>query len=469
MISIRRAVLGLIPRSLVTQTVLVLLVGLTVSHVLSLVVHSTERTDLVTVLTDRAMVHRIEEVTRLLQETPREWHERIVHIANSPSLQISLSSESVLGQPEDASWRADVIRHLLASLAKSDDEVIVRFVDSSDHQADSIKHDLSRPFALPEKSAVNSDEIARCLRASVDLADGQWVNFDIPIPAAEPLLSSRALLSTALMTVAVALMSLWVVRRTTRPLTAFAEAAERLGRDVNVPPLPESGPSEIRRAVRAFNHMQLRLRRMLEDRARMIAAISHDMRTPLTLLRLRAEYVEDERERQKTMQTLDEMEAMIASTLAFAREDGEHEERRTVDLTALVGSICDDMKDAGLQVDFEARPAIRFRCRPLALKRAVTNVLDNAVKYGGAAHVRVRADDTNIEIGIEDEGPGIPEGEVEKVFSPFYRLEGSRNRETGGAGLGLSLARTVVHTHGGEIRLANREEGGLRVTILLPQ
>lgn len=201
----------------------------------------------------------------------------------------------------------------------------------------------------------------------------------------------------------------------------------------------------------------------------MLAAISHDLRTPITLLRLRAEYIDDEEERRKTLLTLDEMESMIASTLAFAREDAEREEPRIVDLSALTESICADMADTGRPVAFEEGAPAKYPCRPLALKRAITNLVDNAVKYGGNVRVRVLPAPTAIEIVVDDEGPGIPEAELKEVFAPFYRLERSRSRETGGAGLGLSVARTIVHAHGGEIVLANRSEGGLRASIHLPR
>jgi len=201
----------------------------------------------------------------------------------------------------------------------------------------------------------------------------------------------------------------------------------------------------------------------------MLSAISHDLKTPITLLRLRAEYIEDAGEKEKTLATLAEMESMIESTLAFARDDAEKEEPRVVDLAALVESICDDLADAGRPVAFQDVPALKYRCRPLGLKRAVSNIVDNAVKYGGNARVRLSADPTAVEIVVDDDGPGIPEAELKEVFAPFYRLERSRSRETGGAGLGLSLARTVVHAHGGEITLSNRPGGGLRAIIQLPR
>ncbi len=271
-----------------------------------------------------------------------------------------------------------------------------------------------------------------------------------------------------LMAIGVVLFSLWVIRRVTRPLRVFAAASDRLGKDVAAPPLEMEGPSELRQATAAFNEMQQRLRRLIENRTRMLAAISHDLRTPITLLRLRTEKVDDADEKAKMQATLDEMEAMVSSTLSFAREDAEHEAPERVDLVALVGSICDDMTDTGYKVAFDTAGELIHECRPSALRRAVSNVIENAVKYGGGAEVELHQTDTGVEIVVEDDGPGIPEAEFEKVFSPFYRVEPSRGHATGGIGLGLSVAQSVIDKHGGEIDLSNREEGGLRVRLTLP-
>ncbi|MBI1208856.1 MAG: HAMP domain-containing protein [Azospirillum sp.] len=264
------------------------------------------------------------------------------------------------------------------------------------------------------------------------------------------------------------LFSLIIVRYLTVPLTRVARAAERFGQDLSAPPLPEVGAAEARAVARAFNEMNRRIRQFVEDRTRMIAAISHDLRTPITLLRLRTEFITDPDERARMRATLAEMEGMIAATLAFARDDAADEPRLRVDLAALLSSICYDMADAGLPVRFEPESKVSLECRPGALRRALTNLLDNSVKYGGGARVSLAESEREIRILIDDDGPGIAEAEQEAVFRPFYRLEPSRNREFGGVGLGLSVARTIIHGHGGAITLANRPEGGLRVTLTLP-
>jgi signal transduction histidine kinase len=308
----------------------------------------------------------------------------------------------------------------------------------------------------------------RDLQVAVPLSDGQWLSFVTALPQGGPALSRQFLISMALMAIIILAVSVWVVRRVTAPLASLSAAAEILGNDLNAPPMPETGTVEMRQASRAFNTMQARLRSLVENRTRMLAAISHDLRTPLTLLRLRAENVEEAPEREKMLATIAEMDSMIAATLEFARDEAMAEPRRRTDLTALLASVVDDMADTGLPVAMESAVPIVRECQPAALKRALTNLLDNAVKYGKKARAAIRSTPQSIEITIDDEGPGIPEDELVRVFQPFYRVEGSRSRETGGIGLGLAIALSVIQAHGGELTLSNRPGGGLRASVGLP-
>ena len=254
----------------------------------------------------------------------------------------------------------------------------------------------------------------------------------------------------------------------TRPLRSFADAAERIGLDVRSPPLPEQGSRELRNATRAFNLMQARLRRFVDDRTMMLAAISHDLRTMLTRLKLRAEFIEDAEQQAKAISDLDEMQAMLDSTLAFARDDAAEEPRTRTDLAALVQSLCDDMADAGQPVTCQTHGRLAYVCAPGAIKRAVQNIVINAIKYGFSAWVEVREEANRIDISVTDTGPGIPADRREDIFRPFYRLETSRNRETGGSGLGLAVARSIARRHGGDIVLEDADGGGLTVRLSLP-
>ena len=308
----------------------------------------------------------------------------------------------------------------------------------------------------------------RGLQVAVKLADGQWLSFATTLPQGGPSVSWQFIISMALMGLIVLAVSAWAVRRVTAPLGLLSAAADRLGRDVAAEPLAEAGTVEMQNAARAFNRMQERLRRLIDSRTQMLAALSHDLRTPLTLLRLRAEEVADTEERDKMLSTIGDMNEMIGSTLAFARDEVRAEPRRRVDIAALLASIVDDMADAGLPVTMQPAAALSYDCQPGALKRAITNLLDNAVKYGKRAQVAIASAGKTIEITIDDDGPGIPEAELPKVFQPFYRVEDSRSRDTGGTGLGLAIAQAIAQAHGGELTLANRPGGGLRASIKLP-
>ena len=265
-----------------------------------------------------------------------------------------------------------------------------------------------------------------------------------------------------------AALSLWFARRLSRGLAGFAAAAEEFGRSAEAPPLPETGPVELTRATGAFNLMQQRLQRFVHDRTQMLAAISHDLRTPLTRMRLRAEFVDDDEQRGKMLHDIGEMETMISATLAFARDDVTREPRKEEDLDELLDHLCESLAETGHEMRYEAVGPVPIRCSPTALRRAFANLLENATKYGQRARVALSQAQGQVTVEIDDDGPGIPPEMREQVFQPFFRLESSRNRDTGGVGLGLSVARTIIRGHGGDISLANRPGGGLRATIVLP-
>ena len=301
-----------------------------------------------------------------------------------------------------------------------------------------------------------------------------WLTISSTLPPVLPWRSPGFASAFIVMTILGAIMITWAVRMLLVPVKTLAAAAEALGRDVaNAPPLPETGPSEIVTAAVAFNTMAARVRRFVEDRTFLLTAIGHDLRTPITRLKLRAEYMEDDEQRGKMLADLDEMEAMVAATLAFGRDATSTEPVVRLDLASLLRTILDDAADGDPEhadaLTYTGPKHLPVAARPLALKRALANLVGNALKYGDAAAVTLHAPVRGMaRIDIDDNGPGIPADEMERVFEPFRRLEISRNRETGGSGLGLSIARNILRAHGGDISLTNRPEGGLRVGVILP-
>jgi signal transduction histidine kinase len=231
--------------------------------------------------------------------------------------------------------------------------------------------------------------------------------------------------------------------------------------------LPETGPSEVRDAARAFNVMQTTLREGIEERERFLAAVSHDLKTPVTRLRLRTEMLADSDLRDRFRTDLAEMQHMLEGALDYLRGEAIDEPIQPVDLVALAESLVDDFS-AMAEITLHAPASLRVACRPKALKRALSNLIDNALKYGARAEISLVSKPDGLSVTVDDDGPGLPEAELERVFEPFYRVEGSRSRDTGGAGLGLAIVRQIARGHGGEVRLANRPGGGLRAELWCP-
>jgi signal transduction histidine kinase len=395
---------------------------------------------------------------------PETDRSRIVELVASPTLHVGWAKESAVVTAAGGGWQTRILREALLDQFDDLSERTFRMMYAESEAAQSVH----RVGSEKDEDAAGGPQRARMFLVSLRLPDGSWLNFRAPLGELDPFWTYRFGLSMAVMIGAVFVLTALVVFHMTAPLRVFAGAAHRLGTDVHAPPLEESGPIEVRRASQAFNEMQQRIRRFVEDRTQMIAAISHDLSTPITRLRLRAEFIDDEDERRKTLADLDDMERMIDSTLAFTRDDAAQEPREIVDLAALVQSIRDNLADTGMAVAFEADGRLPYACCPTALRRALANLMENAAKYGERARVSLLDRGESLVVRIDDDGAGIPKPDLETVFQPFRRLEGSRSRETGGTGLGLTVARSIVRAHGGEIALTNRPEGGLRVEVTLP-
>lgn len=266
---------------------------------------------------------------------------------------------------------------------------------------------------------------------------------------------------------AVLALSLLAVRLATRPMQQLADAADAFGGNLDAPPLVEAGPTEVVRAAQAFNRMQHRLRTLIAERSRALEAVSHDLRTPLTRLRLRADLIDDDALRGQLNADIDDMQRMVEATLDYLRGLQDQESIQTIDIQALLQSLAADHDALGRDVSVAPGHAAPFAGRLSALKRALNNLIDNAVKYGGRARIHVDDAADALRFSVDDDGPGIPEADLQRVAEPYVRLDASRNRATGGVGLGLAIARDVARLHGGELVLLNRPGGGLRASLTL--
>ena len=317
------------------------------------------------------------------------------------------------------------------------------------------------------------NELPSLIQISLTLSDGQQIVATHHALEESALAPSRHLPLLTGYFLAIAVIALLAMRWAVRPLQRLAHAADALGRDLSGAPLAETGPREVRQAARAFNTMQNRLASYLNDRLRILAAVSHDLKSPITRLKLRAEMLADATQREKFLRDLDDMETMIAATLDFLRGESRQENGVLLDINALVSALRDDMQAVNTIVEVQGEASRPLLARPQALKRCLANLLDNAIRYGGSetACVRITLEDSteSPNLHIDDHGPGIPEAELEQMFEPFRRGETSRNRATGGAGLGLAIARNLARAHGGDVTLENRPEGGLRASLTLPR
>ncbi|CAI8887688.1 MULTISPECIES: ATP-binding protein [unclassified Pseudomonas] len=305
--------------------------------------------------------------------------------------------------------------------------------------------------------------------AVVQLVDGSWLSFIPPERSWGLEFGVRIVIVIALGLIATLLVAWVATRQLANPLQRFTRAARRFGTDLRAPPIKLEGPDEIRQAIIAFNTMQAQIQHFIAERTHMLASISHDLRAPLTRMRLRSEFMEDLDHQGKLIRDVEEMQSMINAALAFFREDTHREQTTAFDLSELLQTIVDDYRDQHINVDFDGPAHLVYEGRPLGIKRVIVNLLENALKYAQRPGIALKCDEYSICIEVSDEGPGIPEAALEQVFDPFFRLEASRNRDTGGVGLGLSAARAIVREQGGELTLSNRSGQGLLARVELPR
>lgn len=481
----------LLPRTLAGRIVLLVLAAVFLSQLASLGFMVEERGKAIRTAARVQIVERTVSVVNLLEQTPVDLHDGVLSAASTKQLRLWKSPEPQILSPDErattnrmAAWGenrlAGYMRRLLGD-SNRDIRVQARNQPMAFPWFKARKYNRDRDEHEDESAEDGWDDhhgkywhgrprFHRMLafNLSVPLASGGWLNAasDLKIPSIP---WGESILWAMVVAVVLCLIAVLMIRRITGPLKNLAAATESVGRGEKVPPLDETGPEDIRDSIRAFNAMQDRLTRFVSDRTRLLAAMSHDLRTPITTLRLRAEFIEDEETQTKILATLADMQSMAEATLDFVREEASDEDTRTVELSALISSLCDDMAQSGSDVSFQTDIKIDYACRSVALKRAISNLISNAINYGGYARVELAVSNQEVLIRVSDGGPGIAVDQLEQVFQPFFRLEVSRNRDTGGIGLGLSIARSVIRSHGGDLVLENRTEKGLLAQIQLPR
>jgi signal transduction histidine kinase len=446
------------------QLVLLIVAALAVAQTISLLLFVDERGLAVRAALGFEAAGRAANVALLLEEAPESLQQAILRAANSPLVRFDLSDIPAVDHESHADGGA-VEARVRGLLGGANDREIRVELHEVEQGISPMPH-LTPEMAKMHLAMMRGELTAIEMQLSIALADGHWLNvgtrFERP-----PLQWPWASIVSFGITAAIILVSAcwFLLTRLTGPLLRVSRAADQLGRGEAVDPLPLIGPSEVRGLTQAFNRMQARLTRFVANRTRLLAALGHDLRSPLTAMRVRAEMVDEDETRDSLVASIEEMQEMVDETLAFARGMARSEVYETVDLGAYLKQLQANMIDG---FTLETANSISVRLRPQSVRRALRNIIENAQRYGGGAKVTFGHDAENVQIRVSDNGPGIPEAELEQVFEPFFRLEKSRSRETGGTGLGLSIARTIVRAHGGDVALTNRTEGGLLVTVTLP-
>lgn len=451
----------MLPRTLRTQIALLVLGVLSLAQALSLWFFVDERSLAVQAAIGAEAAARAANVAQLIEGAPADLHAQIIRAATSPLVRFDLADAATVlhGNHDEGGAVEARIRALLGESYSRDIRVEVHEIDGGL---------LPLPNLSPKMAEMHAEMMQGSLAAiemelSIALAGGSWLNvgtrFERP-----PLQSSLASNISFAVTAGLLLVaSFWfLLSRLTGPLNNLANASERLGRGAGEGDLPVVGPKEVQDLTHAFNTMQDRLTRFVSDRTQMLAALAHDLRSPLTALRVRAEMVDDEETRASLVTSSEEMQKMVNATLDFARGVGQHEDVQTIDLHDLIIGMGLD------KVQMNSEGPLIASVKPSAMGRAMRNLIENAIRYGNEARVSWERSGDEVVIAVDDNGPGIPENQLEAVFGPYVRLETSRSQETGGHGLGLSIARSIILEHGGSILLKNRADAGLRAEITLP-
>lgn len=476
------------PRGLTGQIIILIILTILISQIINIVLVAGERADAFRRGAAGPLIGQIIIAAELLQNTDGATEQRLLSALSSSQRRLTIDAQP-LARVTNGSKLTKRLETRLQRESGLTARIEARFVekrfqrDSEESETRSdARNELrgeqrreARRQQRNERSRPDNQDRFRPLQVdrfivSLELSKGRWLNTVLRLPGRDLEWLRTSLFYNIALALILCGIAIWFLRRVTRPMKDLTIAADALGRGEDVPLLAETGPLEIRRATSAFNAMQDRLSRFVKDRTQMLAAISHDLRTPITSLRLRAELLDDETARDNMIRTLDEMQTMTESVQAFARDDAASEPISDVDILALLEECASIFRAQGGQIDLtvNSTPIPLLRGRPMSLKRALNNLLENAIVYGKRAEISIDCSQKSVSIQVRDFGPGIPPDRMEEMFKPFARLESSRSRETGGTGLGLSIARSIIHGHGGEISLQNASEDGLIVTIDLP-
>lgn len=454
-------------QKLIHQIGVVILIGFTVSFFLSLYLLSSEKSKNLSLLSSTGAIQRVISVVEILSQTPADLHDSIISASGSSDLSLSLSRQPHIQTPQANSEEANIlIRRLKAaginqvrlSMVKYDRPIL----NMSDmHSA------MMSGRRMRDMRSVQMGYVAT-VDGSVELGSGLWLNFSSGVQEAITHWSVGVLLSLSLVMLSTILISLLIIRQALKPIGELREAADEFAMNKKVSPVDPRGPKDLYPTIKAFNEMQTQLADYIQDRTKLLAAISHDLRTPLTSLRLRLEFIEESEDKQQMLRTVEVMEKMLQATMRFTREESELEERQSCDVNSLIQTIVDEYAEQNVVIEFQQEEPLVASVPPLSIRRMIENLINNSVQHGGDDNhisLQLETEKQFLRISVLDTGVGIDANKFDEVLKPFTRLNEARDTMSSNVGLGLSITASLAKAYGGRLTLENNPQGGLIATV----
>ena len=456
----------ILPKSLVGQISLIMLLGVVLILSVSMQFYSDDRQRVVNFVSSDSTLERVSSLITILNNTPIDLHNEIIRASQGRGFYLSLDTQAVV-KGEGSTELASNLNELLITEVE-DIRIVAANIKRVERKKDSMtQHEKARA----EKRARYNVK----LTGSILLTGKNWLNFSSAIDKDATHFSWQTILWVVLFTFLILSTMAWIVKRALKPIETLAIVAKRVGSERDFKNIDEVGPSEVIPAITAFNQMQDNLSTFIDDRSKMLAAISHDLRTPITSLRLRLEFVEPGEDQRRMLETVHQMEQMLKATLDFAKDDAHKEAKQELEIVSLLSTICDDYRDRGIDINLTSADKLIFRLWPVAFRRVIENIINNSIAYGkdvaGEVHITVQVSlkKENLVIAISDTGEGIDDGLFDEVIKPFVRLDKARDTQDSSVGLGLAISHGIVQAHAGEIVFSNLPTGGFHVEISLPK
>jgi signal transduction histidine kinase len=460
----------LLPKSLVMQISLIMLLGVLLVLSVSIQLYSGDRQRALNFVSSDSTLERVSSLITILGDTPINLHNDIISASQGRGFYLSLDDLPVI-ETSSLSPLTTKLKGLISDVEIKDIRIVSASIKRS-HGNKDMRH-KQRESAWPKMKQRPRYNVK--LTGSILLSDQRWLNFSSAIDKKASDLPLKTILLFIFSTLLILITMAWTVKRALKPIERLAIAAKKIGNERDFNNLPEVGPSEVLPAISAFNQMQSSLSDFIDDRSKMLAAISHDLRTPITSLRLRLEFIEESEDKQRMLETINQMEKMLKATLDFAKDDAQKESKQDLEVVSLLTTICDDYRDRGIDIELKSTDKLIFRLWPVAFRRVIENLINNSIAYGkdmsGEVHITIAIvlKNENLLLSLSDTGEGIDEKLFEEVIKPFVRLDKARDTQDSSVGLGLAISHSIIQAHAGEMTFSNLLAGGLKIEIKLPR